>query len=193
MATLIEVLEDYVRRPDVTAHLEQSPILHASAIFFAQIGAAITRVAQSPPSSGYEPYLTDLNCNWVAARGLAALAVRVGQRRARDAERERAVADAIRFLAKPGRRRRAASRRVNILLLAWEETSVIETIFTEARIDEFEFIRLLKRVAERHELVPARLTEIAAAVAPRLSLRHGPKVRPISASHEHFVETLRSL
>ena len=146
MATLIDVLEDYVRRPDVTAHLEQSPILHASAIFFAQIGAAITRVAQSP-SPGYEPYLTDLNCNWIAARGLAALAVRVGQRRAKDAGRERVVVDAIRFLAKSGRRRRAASRRVNILLLAWEETSVIETIFVEARIDEFEFIRLLKRVA----------------------------------------------
>jgi hypothetical protein len=122
---------------------------------------------------------------------MARLLVRSGKRCANESVRLPAVVGAIRFLAKPGRGRRAILRKAKVLLAAWEETSIIETIFDDASLTESsEFIGLLRSVVEGREVVWRRITEIAAAVAPHLSVPRGLKVSKASAAHEFFLESV---
>src|SRR5271167_2225541 len=62
------------------------------------------------------------------SRGMAKLAVRHGRQCANESKWRRPVVDAIRFLAGRQRQRRAIIRRAQLLLRAWNETSIIETI-----------------------------------------------------------------
>jgi hypothetical protein len=57
--------------------------------FFVTIGAMIVRIAELPNSAGYEPYLMERGWNPIAARGMAALMVRHGNRRADESQRGR--------------------------------------------------------------------------------------------------------
>jgi hypothetical protein len=148
---------------------------------------ALRYVANSPASPGYEPYLVGLGVNRIAARAVAALAVRSGRRIAKESASRRPVFNAVRFLARPGRQKRGILRRAKLLLTAWEETSIIEAafheagerdaIFKERYRDEFEFVALLKSVVEGGEANLLRLAEIAAAVAPFLSVRTANSIR----------------
>jgi hypothetical protein len=89
--------------------------------------------------------------NAIGARGLAYLTVRVGRRVARESSWRRPAYDAIRFLALPSRQSRAVIPRAKLLLSVWNETSILETTFKEAGLDEFEFVNLLRTIAEgRH-------------------------------------------
>jgi hypothetical protein len=155
------------------------------------IGSSLSRVKELPPSRGYEPLLIENGIHPVLARGIAFLAVRSGGRLARESRRRRPVFDAIRFLAKP-RQKRAILARAKTILAAWNETSIIETLFDEIGLEEFEFIRLLESIISEESLNYCRLTEIAALVEPHLSLSRGPKVSAWSASHglllEHKIE-----
>jgi len=113
----------------------------------ALIGASLSRIAELPPSSGYEPVLVKNGSDPVLARGIAFLAVRIGRRLASESKRRRPVFDAIRFLAKP-RQKRAILSRAKILLAAWDETSIIETVFDEIGLQETEFIKLLQDIVQ---------------------------------------------
>ena len=190
MPTLIGMLESIVRRPDVVTRFEQSQTLRAVATFSAVIGTIIARIDRSPPSPGYEPYLVKLGCNPIAARGLAAIAVRSGRRQANDARQQREVVEAIRFLARAHHQRCTVLLRAKVLLSAWENSSVIEEIFANLHRDEFEFIRLLKSVVETRGRVPVRLREFAADMALRLSCRRGPKIRAQTIAHELFTQNV---
>jgi hypothetical protein len=191
--TLVDHLQEYLTHPDVVERMKPlqtacDGLLRALSGFCKQIGAVVQRVAESPPSPGYEPWLIERGSNPILARMIAGLLVRIGNRSAEESRRLPAVVRAIRFLAKPGRNRRAISGSVRVLLAAWEKTSIIETIFDDAGLNESEFIRSLKSVSEGHEVAYRRLTEIAASLAPHLSIRRGPKVRATSAAHEFFLE-----
>lgn len=162
-----------------------------------RVGLAICFIAESPPSPSYEPFLIEALGNRIAARGLAMVAVRSGRRRAAESKRRRPVFRAIRFLAQPDRRKDASLRRAELLLAAWEETSIIAEIFDEvgasqpsskeAHPNVFEFVSLLESAIERREIT-SRLREIAAALTPHLSISRGPKISAASASHELFLE-----
>jgi hypothetical protein len=151
-------------------------------------GKAIQHLAQQPPSPGYEPFLVEAGWNRIAARGMAILVVRHGKRIATESKWRRPVFDAIRFLAERQRQRRAILRCAKLLLRAWKETSIIETIFTKADLSETEFIRLLESVVEDREADCRRITEIAAMVSPRLSLPRGPTISAPSAAHELLLD-----
>ena len=56
-----------------------------------------------------------------------------------------------------------------------------------------EFIGLLKSAVEGREVAWRRITEIAATIAPRLSMTRGPKISAASATHEVFLETVAEL
>src|SRR5262249_46169892 len=144
------LLAELLTSPDLIDRLPIGPNARETLKLYGDIvthiGAALLRVAQAPPSPGYEPYLIAHGCNPIAARGLAALAVRSARRQANDARQRRKVVEAIRFLAKVGRQRHSALLRARILLSAWENSSVIEEIFTDLGKAEFEFIGLLKVV-----------------------------------------------
>jgi hypothetical protein len=151
------------------------------------VGKVIQRVAQLPPSRGYEPLLIESGWHPLVARGMAKLAVRHGKRRAKESKRRRPVFDAIRFLGERKRQRRAILRRTELLLQAWKETSIIESCFDEIGLNETEFIRLLESVVEGREADCPRITEIAAMVSPRLFLLRGPKIGAASAAHEFIL------
>jgi hypothetical protein len=191
------LLAEFLTKPELIDRLPIAPaaqeILKAFGRLVTQIGATLLRVAEAPPSPGYEPYLTALNCNPIAARGLATIAFRSGQRQANDARQQRGVVAAIRFLAKAGRQRHAALLRARTLLSAWENSSVIEEIFADLRCDESEFIRLLKSVVETRGRVQVPLREIAADVALQLSCRRGPKISARAIAHELFMQNVAAL
>jgi hypothetical protein len=154
---------------------------------FDQVRRTNKAIADSP-SPGYERFLIERGVTPICARMMASIAVRSGNRRAKEAQRRPAVVTAIRFLAKRRRNRPAISSRVKVLLAAWEETSIVETIFEDAGLDEREFISLLKSFAEGNELALRRVTEIAASLAPHLPNARGRKVSAASAAHEFFLE-----
>jgi len=151
------------------------------------IGLAIKKVSELPPSPGYEPLLIRSGVDPIAARGLARIVVRHGERRAAESGRHRRVFHAVRFLAKPDRQRRAIFRRAQLLLEAWDKTSIIETVFDDIGLRETEFIGLLKALIEGRDVDCRRIREIAARLAPHLLLRRGPKIGGASAAHEFFL------
>lgn len=111
-----------------------------------------------------------------------------GTRQANESRRLPAVVGAIRFLAKPGRRRRAILRRAEVLLAAWDETSIMETIFDNASLS-VGVIGLLKSVVEGRAVAWRRITEIAATFTLP-SIPRGRKISAASASHQLLLEEL---
>jgi hypothetical protein len=187
---LIALTQGYFARADVMERMKPLEAAWAKIFsgFFEKADAALQRVADSPPSPGYEPWLIEHGYNPILARMMAALVVRRGNRIAKENVKLPATVKAIRFLAKPGRTRRAISRKVNLLLAVWEETSVMDTILNDTGLDVFEFVRVLKLVASGEEVAYPRLTEIAALLTPRMSIPRGIKVSAASAAHEFFLE-----
>ncbi len=144
------------------------------------------RAAESHPSKAYEPLLIEHGAKPVWARPLASLAISRGFRVANESKREPAVVGAIRFFASPGRSRKAIIRRARVLLAAWNETSIVETIFDDGHLSEF--IGLLTSVIEGREVM-----EIAAAIAPGLSIPRGRKISAASAAHEFLLDEAPSV
>jgi hypothetical protein len=123
----------------------------------------------------------------IAARGLADVTVRRGKRTAREAKHFREVADAIGFLAKM-RQKGATARRARTILRAWKDTSVVETLFCSAGLEEFEFIRLLQELEKHGNTDYERLAHLAAQIVPHLTLTRGPKMGAASAAHAFLLE-----
>ena len=67
----------------------------------------VERLDKLPPAPGYEPVLIERGHHPLMARSLSYGIIRSGKDEANKAKMQRPVADAIRFLAKPGRPRRA--------------------------------------------------------------------------------------
>src|SRR6202453_4030280 len=91
---------------------------------------------------------------------------------------------ALRFLAKPGRTKHAISRKASILLEAERIDSHLGMIFQGSNLSPFEYIDLLGAVVRGDESASQRVREIAAVLAPQLSIRRGPKVSRASVAHE---------
>jgi hypothetical protein len=197
MRAAVDYLADQIfakePRPDF---IDQEKPLNPGARIFAElylqlgtiIGFAVVRVSELPPSRAYEPLLIANGWNSIAARGLAAIAVRSGKRQAKESKWHRPVFDAIRFLAVPGRQKRAILARVKVLITAWKETSIIETAFHKAGLHETEFINLLEATSKGENVDYQHLAKIAAGIAPHLSLSRGPKISAPSATLEFLLE-----
>jgi hypothetical protein len=148
-------------------------------------GKVIEYLDELPASTGYEPLLVAAGWNRVAARGLAALAHRRGKRIATESEWRRQAVNAIRFLTRK-RQVRAVRKRAEVLIKA-SQTTTVETIFSEAGLDESEFLFLLRSVVEGRPVDYQRISEIAALISPRLTVPRGPRVRIASTVHEFFL------
>lgn len=191
----LEYLKKYLARPNVVARMEQwAPAMDALAgalrAFDKQIQALIKYVAALPPSPGYEPYLVEGGVDPILARAMSRILVRRGNRVALENARLEEVVSAIRFLAKPGRRKQSIADRVDVLLVALAQTTVFEKITRDTGLELSEFILSLKTVAEGREDAYHQLTKSAASVAPYLTIRRGPKARAQSVAHEFFLEVL---
>ena len=155
------------------------------------VGMVLKRIAESPPSKGYEPFLVSQGTDRIVARGMSQLAVKHGIRIAREHQRRASVVRAIQFLRNPHRNKPARLRRVKLLLAAANETTAVETLFVEAGFEEFSFVRLLQSAAEGNDDAYARLAEIARSLP--LKARHGPKIKAPSAAHEFLLEGLAEM
>jgi hypothetical protein len=147
--TFLDHLQEYLTRADV---IERMKLWDAALDRVAErlcgvcerIGVVFQRVAESAPSRGYEPLLVKCGVSPILARMMALLLVRRGMRIEEESKRQLRVVKAIRFLSEPDRRRSAIVGRARFLLVAWEETSIIETIIAAAGLDEREFIKALQ-------------------------------------------------
>lgn len=156
---------------------------------FLMASAIAERAEGNFPSKAYGPYLEAQGLSPFLARGLGSLTISLGTREADEAKRVAPVIEAIRFLSRGDRQKRAILSRAK-LVLASKETSIVDALFCDAGLHEGEFlIRLLQAVIDGGAIDRERIRAIAAAIAPSLSRARGPKIRAASAAHEQFLET----
>jgi hypothetical protein len=207
MPTVLEVLREHLLGDEVADKLEQwlaastailqakaavaeqcKPILRSPSVAQIEVEESQRKIpileAFRAPSPGYEPLLMAAGWNQFVARGMAKLAKRHGRRVAAESQWERRVAEAIRFLARRPRQHRAILRRAKLLLEAYEKTSLIESLFDKAKLNEVEFIHLLNVTIAGNDTDRKRLIDIAGEVAPFVAIRRGPKIMAASAAHE---------
>jgi hypothetical protein len=139
------------------------------------------RLDKLPPVPGYEPILIERG-HPLIARGFSRVIIGLGKDEATEARMERTVADALRFLAKPGRTKRSISRRASVLLEVWNTTSNPGIVFN--CVDVSEFFEALEGAVRGDLVACRRVTEVASALAPGLSVRRSRKVSAASFSHE---------
>jgi hypothetical protein len=149
----------------------------------------LERLEKLPPAPGYEPVLIERGHHSLMARGLSHWIIRSGKEEANKAKMQRIVVDAVRFLAKPGRRRGSISRKAALLLQIGNTSSNLGDVFNGAHISVFEFIEALEGAARGDLAACQRVTEVAAVLAPGLSVPRGPKASAASIAHE-FLLTL---
>lgn len=188
MATLTDLIAAQLARPDVAASVPQQArqTWQTFESLLLQIGGVLVRVAQSPPSPGYETWFVEKGGGRLGARGLAQLLVHAGKRRAHDHYWRGKAVEALRDLAQL-RSWSAVRKRADTLLDCWNESAVLETIFDDAGHDVFEFVRLLKEAQAGNTSVFNRLAVIAAALRPFLTVARGPKPSPASEAHALFL------
>jgi hypothetical protein len=136
-----------------------------------------------PTAPGYEPLLIERDQRQLTARFIACVIVGLGKELANDARQQGQVADAIRFIAKPGRTKKAIRRRALALLGAWETVCGLE-IFRAVDLSVFQFGEELKATAQGDPAACERATQMAAILAPRLSVPRGRKRSAASMTHE---------
>jgi hypothetical protein len=149
----------------------------------------LERLEKLPPAPGYEPVLIERGHHSLMARGLSHWIIRSGKDEAHKAKMQGIVVDAIRFLAKPGRRKGSISRRAALLLQIGNTSSNLGDVFDGAHISVFELIEALEGAVRGDLAACQRVTEVAAVLAPGLSVRRGPKASAASIAHE-FLLTL---
>ena len=203
MSTIEEYLEAYLARPEFREQYDRvgalivNYIMSISSMY--QMAMIIAqRAAHSSQSKSYEPFLIENGLSPASARGLASLTISLGKRTADRGQRYRAVVDAIRFLAKPGRTENAAKRKAVMLLAAWEETSIIDEICRnassrDASINGSEFLESLRSLARGDCGSLLRVAKIMAGIVDRLSAPRGRRLSAASAAHELFLENIEKL
>lgn len=144
----------------------------------------VERLERLPPVPGYEPMLIERGHHPLMARGLSYWIIRSGKDEANKAPTQRIVVDALRFLAKPGRTKRSISRKAAMLLEIWNTASNMGDVFNGGDISAFGFTEALEGAVRGDLAACQRVTQVAAAMAPGLSARRGPKASAPSIAHE---------
>jgi hypothetical protein len=144
----------------------------------------VDRLDKLPPAPGYEPMLIERGHHPLMARSLSYGIIHSGKDEANKAKMQRIVADAIRFLAKPRRKKGSISRKAAMLLKVWNTTSNLSDAFNGVGVSVFGFVEALEGAVRGDLAACQRVTEVAAAVSPGLSVRRGPKASAPSFAHE---------
>ena len=151
--------------------------------------AIAERAEENFPSKAYGPYLEAQGFAPFLARGLGSLTISLGTREADEAKRVAPVVEAIRFLARGDRQKRAIRSRAKLVLAVSKETSIVDGLFRNAALHEGEFLGLLQTVIDGGAIPRERIRTIAAAVAPTVRRARGRKIAAASGAHELFLET----
>jgi hypothetical protein len=147
------------------------------------------RAEENFPSKAYGPYLEVQGFAPFLARGLGSLTISLGTREADEAKSMAPVVEAIRFLARGDRQKRAILSRAKLVLAASKEASIVDGLFRNAGLHEGEFLRLLQTVIDGGAIDRERIRTIAAAMVPSLPQVRGRKMSAASTAHELFLET----
>jgi hypothetical protein len=191
--TIGEFLAEFFPGRDIAAGLERGLIFVESLAnrISAVIEPVVIRVCemvdqldQLAPVPGYEPMLIERGHHPLLARGISHWIIRSGKDEAHKAKMQPIVGDALRFLAKPGRTRRSISRRAAALLEVWNTNFDLGNVFDGVDLRVLEFAEALKGAVRGDLASCQRVTEIAAALAPRLSVRRGRRASAASLAHE---------
>lgn len=151
--------------------------------------AIANRAEENFPSKAYGPYLEARGFTPFLAKGLGSLTISLATRQANEDKGVARIAEAIRFLARGDRQKRAILSRAKLVLAASKETSIVDKLFRNASLHEGEFLRLLQTVIDGGAIDRERIKTIAAAIVPSLLSARGRKISAASAAHEQFLET----
>ena len=155
------------------------------------VGDMIDRLEAAPPVGGYEPMLIKRGHPPLMARGLSHGLRSASKDEVSKTTKARLIADTLRFLAKPGRTQSSISRKAGALLEVWNATAAaLSDVFQGSSISVFEFVEALEGAVRGEFAACRRVTEVAAALAPGLSVRRGPKVTEASMAHELLLRYL---
>jgi hypothetical protein len=141
-----------------------------------------------PADKGYAKYLVALGYDPHWAGFLASYIVAEGRRKERDASMFLKMSRAFRFLAKPGRGKKAFLRNARVLLEACEQTNLLELWFTDEPGAGFDFLAALRWAAEGDESARLYVTDVAGKVAASVAVPRGPKITAASAAHEYILD-----
>ena len=172
--TVRQILKALFPGCDIAAGLERvlETLAEQLLVVVARVSLAVDeaadRIEKMPPVPGYEPMLIERGYPPFMARGLSHGLIRWGKDEATKVRAERGAADALRFLAKPGRTKRSSSRRAAALLETWHKTpDVLGDAFDDSDVSLSEFVEALEGAVRGEFAACLRVTEVAAAVAPR--------------------------
>jgi hypothetical protein len=157
--------------------------------FLLMVSAIAERAEENFPSKAYGPYLEAQGFAPFLARGLGSLTISLATRQANEATRVAPVAEAIRFLSRSDRQRRAILRQAKVVLAASKETSIIDDLFLNSGLSKGEFLSLLQTLVDGGATDRERIRAIAAAIALSLPSARGRKTSAASAAHQLFLET----
>jgi hypothetical protein len=196
--TLNRAIEEASACPDIAEQLKsRGPVFTELAKLFCGLLPLMLTVGRRAEASNlsvaYAPFLIERGVEPRAAHFLASLTISVGRRRAKISRTLPGIARSVQFLAGPSCNPLSIRERAEVILLAWEETPVIDAAFRDAGLGEGEFIELLKCAAEGGHVDRCRVAEIARAVTPHLKVPRGPKLSVASAAHETFLGTMDGL
>ena len=196
--TIGEILEGWFPGCDIDAGLKRvqtfvenlSGAVERAAVWACEM---VERLERLPPAPGYEPVLIERGHHPLMARSLSHWIIRSGKDEANKAKMQPTVVDALRFLAKPGRQKGSISRKAAILLEMWNTTSNLGDAFNGVDISVFGFVEALEGAVRGDLAACQRVTEIAAAVSPGLSVRPGPKASAPSIAHELLLTSVANM
>ena len=155
----------------------------------AMASAIAERAEENFPSKAYGPYLEAQGFAPFLARGLGSLTISLGAREANEARRVTRVVEAIRFLARSNRQKRAILSRAKLVLASSKETSIVDELFRNAGLQMGEFLSLLQTVIDGGAINRERISAIAGAGASSVRGARGRKITAASAAHELFLKT----
>ena len=188
MPTVLDLFQEHFFPPGSGAERDlaeaTSKVLQVYSRLQSMAGAVMQRIADLPASEGYEPFFVSRGSNRFIARAMAALVRGHGKRCASEARGLPSVVKSIRFLSKGGRSQKPFIRNANIVLAAWNQTTIVEGIFDRAGLDVFDFVRELEAALTGDRAAADRIAQISKALLPHLSIPRGPKISAESAAHE---------
>jgi hypothetical protein len=200
--TIGDLLEAWFPGRNVTADLERAVVRLRLCLeeraqrlppLLEKVGEAVERLERMTPAPGYEPLLIERGQHPLCARMMSYFLIRASRDAVNQARMERRTVDAIRFLAKPGhRRKRATCRRIEWLLSDTDGVSRVAGL-REGNTGVHEFRSALEAFARGGPGADERLRQTAAAIAPRLSVARGRKASRATIGHQFLLSVFRQV
>jgi hypothetical protein len=179
---------DYQSRPKPEDFLSEDEIVMMDCALWpiALAGATAVKIAALPPSTGYEPALTQLGVNQLAARAMAHLAANSGKRRAKEQQLRPQVVKTIKALIAAPRERLLSY--AEYLHQVADESTIIDTICCEVDLREWDLLKPLRAIVDDETADREHLIAVVVKLGPALRVPRGRKTSAASFAHQFLLE-----